>query len=246
MKDSICRSTNKNEQSSTNLLRQYLHHCQSCPAHNDRATQFLVPAAQYRRPAAKKPQNSYFATRLAQQGVAVWFDTNHNLDTIHWRVKRYLMGKQKHLLMKNKKYICLCWMKKMFKCRRQTSSSFASDQSWDDFIPSFYQILIQSHPPRNIFTSWNILFVLQNINVWLKIYFYQISPLLMQQCVAATLWHTALCAECDANLIRNSEEICFQRHFYSARAWESSASSAQAVTTLSKQFSLNLLESKDF
>ena len=123
------------------------------------------------------------------------------------------MGKQKHLLMKNKKYICLCWMKKIFKCRRQTSSSFASDQSWDDFIPRFYQILIQSHPPRNIFTSWNILFVLQNINVWLKIYFYQISPLLMQQCVAATLWHTALCAECDANLIRNSEEICFQRHF---------------------------------
>ena len=154
------------------------------------------------------------------------------------------MGKQKHLLMKNKKYICLCWMKKIFKCRRQTSSSFASDQSWDDFIPSFYQILIQSHPPRNIFTSWNILFVLQNINVWLKIYFYQISPLLVQQCVG--MWHTALCAECDANLIRNSEEICFQRHFYSARAWESSASSAQAVTTLSKQFSHNLLESKDF
>ena len=27
--------------------------------------------------------------------------------------------------------------------------------------------------------------------------------------------HAAVCAECDANLIRNSEEICFQRHFYS-------------------------------
>ena len=53
-------------------------------------------------------------------------------------------------------------------------------------------------------------FFCQNINVPLKIYFHQ-RYLHSSHCSCSS----AVCAECDANLIRNSEEICFQRHFYS-------------------------------
>ena len=44
----------------------------------------------------------------------------------------------------------------------------------------------------------------------MKIYFHQ-RYLHSSHCSCSS----AVCAECDANLIRNSEEICFQRHFYS-------------------------------
>ena len=68
-------------------------------------------------------------------------------------------------------------------------------QSWDYLIHKYF------HTSAS-YLFWN---QISSMFRW-KYDFRQISTFFL-------LFMRAVCAECDANLIRNSEEICFQRHF---------------------------------
>ena len=82
-------------------------------------------------------------------------------------------------------------------------------QSSDYLIPRFYQILIPH-------LSFEIIHILKSTLFCVKISMFCVENILSPEISTFfPIVHAAVCAECDANLIRNSEEICFQRHFYS-------------------------------